>query len=775
MKLMDWTCDPSRGSWHEHAIVGASRARRFSIVPSLFSGGTSADAADQQPGLSILRNHSSNISMPENTTVRPSVLLLAALLTVAACGSDKAPTDPGNDDPPRPTSIALSRGSISLGALGDSTRLTATVKDQQGAALAAASVNWSSTDTAIAKVNANGWTFAVSNGTARIVAVSGTVADTATVEVAQVPAAIEVGAGSVTLGVGDTTRLGATVLDSNDVAIEGAALTWTSTNPATATVDEAGLISGVGAGETQVIASAGEVADTVAVTVTPASGAGPGTGGPAPATVTATPSHISLEAVEDSAQATVVVRDGDGAELTGASVIWSTTDVEVATVSTDGWVKAIANGSTRAIVRAGSVADTITIEVSQVPASLTVSVDSAQVGEGGTIQLSAEARDRNGFRYGGMPVIWSSASTSIATVDYTGLVTGKWRGAETTVTAKLGDQSVTVPIRVMDQIVFKGLGGAIYLVHEDGSGEKTLLASGGSYPAWSPDGTKIAYLEGSGLNQDVWVMNADGTGKTQLTNDKKSGRPAWSPDGKQIVFTSSRHAVGAPAVYLMNADGTGQTRVSASTEAENFPVWSPNGQSIAFIRTVPIPGTISTQSEIFIVKPDGTGEVQVTNHTATDFYPVWSPDGKTIAFYSDREGTSQIYRYDVAARTTSKVAGNLPTRDHYYPEWSPDGSRIVFHETRTGVSQIVTRDPFTGGFGQVWAAHPGAHARYGRWSPDGKKILYSVADTDKLHLWHRTEPIGGLTTVTSKADTGGIGQHAWRPRQIIFIPPIIFP
>src|SRR5690606_8737072 len=125
--------------------------------------------------------------MNKYTLHRPGVALLACLLVWTACGSDKSPTDPGKDGPPQPTSISLSSHYIGLSALGDSIRVTATVKDQNGAAITDASITWSSTDTAIAKVNASGWTFAVSNGTAKIVATSGSLADTATVVVDQVP------------------------------------------------------------------------------------------------------------------------------------------------------------------------------------------------------------------------------------------------------------------------------------------------------------------------------------------------------------------------------------------------------------------------------------------------------------------------------------------------------------------------------------------------------------------------------------------------------------
>jgi Tol biopolymer transport system component len=135
------------------------------------------------------------------------------------------------------------------------------------------------------------------------------------------------------------------------------------------------------------------------------------------------------------------------------------------------------------------------------------------------------------------------------------------------------------------------------------------------YPAWSPDGTRIAFMsqtwEGAGGNYEIFVMNADGTGVTQLTDvPGDDGWPAWSPDGTRIAFSSIRddcRLSNAPdckdsgdigefhTLYVMNADGSNLHRVS--DVFGQFPVWSPDGRYIAF---TPAP------EGIYVMRPDGS-------------------------------------------------------------------------------------------------------------------------------------------------------------------------
>jgi len=122
----------------------------------------------------------------------------------------------------------------------------------------------------------------------------------------------------------------------------------------------------------------------------------------------------------------------------------------------------------------------------------------------------------------------------------------------------------------------------IYAMNLDGTGEQ-LLAAGGSEPAWSPKGDKVAFMRRDGPTTHdpwrIWTMNADGTGQTSLGLGTD---PDWSPDAKRLAFVRDR------AIKTMAADGSDvQTLTATPASAQDYdahPVWSPNGQLLAFAR-----------------------------------------------------------------------------------------------------------------------------------------------------------------------------------------------
>ncbi len=143
-------------------------------------------------------------------------------------------------------------------------------------------------------------------------------------------------------------------------------------------------------------------------------------------------------------------------------------------------------------------------------------------------------------------------------------------------------------------------------------------------PSFSPDGRKIVYTAKSTGNEEIWVMNVSGTGKTRLTFTSSSvnRRPRFSPDGTRIAFTSN---VGNPdnhadstQIMVMNADGSGLTAVTA-TFGNSDPAWSPDGQRIVFSKRVS-----GTRSYIYMIDADGTDEVRWL-HDGKAFYPIWRP------------------------------------------------------------------------------------------------------------------------------------------------------
>jgi len=183
----------------------------------------------------------------------------------------------------------------------------------------------------------------------------------------------------------------------------------------------------------------------------------------------------------------------------------------------------------------------------------------------------------------------------------------------------------------------KNLGGirTITLVDIDGSNERLLTS--GQFPSWSPDGSRLVFnAPGAGGLGDIWVINVDGTGLTNITQTPwGDSRPDFSPNGQKIAYTSSR--TGNPEIWVMNADGTNPVQITDHPAADAAPDWSPNGQKILFQSTRDDP-----QQDIYVI--DNKGVHRLTTSAGRDLDPNWSPTGQQIAFDSDRNFISEQMR-----------------------------------------------------------------------------------------------------------------------------------
>jgi Tol biopolymer transport system component len=203
---------------------------------------------------------------------------------------------------------------------------------------------------------------------------------------------------------------------------------------------------------------------------------------------------------------------------------------------------------------------------------------------------------------------------------------------------------------------------------------------GDDQPAWSPDGSEIAFNRYTNGRQDVYVMRADGSGIRQLTTDGSSSSPGWSPDGATIVF--ARETPGHADIYTMQRDGTDVTRLTHDALREYTPVWSPDGSSIAFV---------SGSTRIYVMHADGSNKSRIGPDNAA--LARWSPDGSKIAFVDERTGSISVINRDGSGMRQILDVRTLPDEGEFqpnftWPTWSPDGTKILFAAGSPAVSHL---------------------------------------------------------------------------------------
>jgi TolB protein len=201
---------------------------------------------------------------------------------------------------------------------------------------------------------------------------------------------------------------------------------------------------------------------------------------------------------------------------------------------------------------------------------------------------------------------------------------------------------------------------------------------------WSPDGSKIAFASMRDGDLEIYVINADGTGVTNLTNAPTASddSPAWSPDGTKIAFASVR-AGAAREIYVMDADGGNQVRLTNNPGSlDDRPSWSPDGATIAF------ESLRDGDMEVYLIDSDGTDARNVSDNPGwPDSDPDWSPDGTKIVFVSERDGNAEIYVMDADGSNQTNVT-NSATSSDVEPSYSPLGTRVAYGTNFAGGFEV---------------------------------------------------------------------------------------
>ena len=214
-------------------------------------------------------------------------------------------------------------------------------------------------------------------------------------------------------------------------------------------------------------------------------------------------------------------------------------------------------------------------------------------------------------------------------------------------------------------------GGSVKVWRMSGSGGAAMqvlpgFAAGAqvSWPSWAPDG-RFAFESTVNGGFEVYATDAAGQPQRLTANDPLSDRaPAFSPDGTKIAFWSVRGATGRD-IWVMNADGSSPRQLTTWPESDRDPVWSPDGSRIVFERTLS-----GGNSDLFVMNADGSNQVNVTNNpVGDDRNAAWSPDGSKIAFRSSRDGNAEIYVMDAGGGNVTRLTTNPASDDE--PDWQP--------------------------------------------------------------------------------------------------------
>jgi len=607
-------------------------------------------------------------------TVDPNGLVTAtgpgtASITATAEGKNDVATITVTQAPV--ASVAVTPNPLSM-SVGQTTGLTAVLRDDAGNVLSGRPVEWSSSNTGVATISSSGSLTAVAAGTTTITATSEGKSGTATITVTNFAVAtVNVQPQNNTIIQGSSVQLSATLTDVNGAPATNRAVAWSSSNTGVATVTSNGLVSGIAAGAVTITATSEGKTGSANVTVQPKP----------VATVTVTPATATLT-VGQTTNLSVVLKDQSGAVLTGRTIVWTTSSSAVATVSSSGTVTAVGAGNATITATSEGKSGTASVTVTAIPVgSVTVSPASTSVPATTTVGLSVVVKDVNGTVVTDRVVTWTTSNAAAATVSSSGVVTGVAIGTATitaTSETKSGSATVTVTQAPVSTVTITPASPTVVIATTTTLSAITRDANGvvlnGRAVTWSSGNPAIATVNSAGAVTGV----SSGTVTITATSEGKSGT---------ALVTVVPVPVATVAVSPLSANvlvGATQPFVAVTKDANNntltgrIVTWSTSSAAIA---------TVSTAGVVTGVAP-GTATITATSEgksgTATIFVsqvPVGSitvsPSPATVV------GTQTIQLTATVKDQNGVVVTNRTV------SWSTNNSSVAA-VSPTGLTAVVT-------------------------------------------------------------------------------------
>jgi Tol biopolymer transport system component/uncharacterized protein YjdB len=548
--------------------------------------------------------------------------------------------------------LRLEPGAIYL-LPSENTRVSPRALREDGSPAAPVVVTWNSLRTDVASVDQNGNVVALApgQGTIQATAAGGL---TATAPVVVQPAEFTVREASpLMLSPNEIDTLHVIVASQNSRLVNPLVLQWASSDQSVARVSLAGVVTAAGPGKATLTVSGLLQSKSIEVSV-----------------------HRVAEAMEVRPRFSAVVQlpltatlkfeaqalAADRTPIPEAPLRWSVADSSIASFDPQaGALTGRAVGSTQLTVRGPGSGLAVTWNVTVIAGSVKFAQPRAGIGLNQRYTLRPNYADDQGVIIGpAANLTWTTDNPQIATVGEDGTVAGVGYGHARVTASAPGGKTATADVYVVGEIVISSSRGGKFQLYAAERANLAQLAkittdtATATDPAFSSDGSRIAYVSTLAGNAEIYVMNADGTSPTRLTIDPQAdGRPAFTPDGQTILFHSARTA-GKQQIWAMNVDGSGLTQLTRDS-ISFAPTVSPDGQTVAYV------SMRDKNYDIWLMSRDGSNQRQFTRSPQQrESEPRFLRDGTLAYLVERREGNrtvQQVVRADLTTGNVTPLSG----------------------------------------------------------------------------------------------------------------------